>query len=229
MSVGNDEATSGDGLQRPCEEVLLDPNRGRLVFNWHAISHNPIGFLRASGPFLTAHHPFCSEYEGHVFTFLGRKWCIGCFFNSLSFFSSFALMIVLWVLNPLLFDRAVLFYTGVFGVILSFLLSVSGLTKKKTLKAISKLILGASFSFIVVFILIAGGDIFYLFELKVLLVLLFYMPVIGLLSAKQMIEMQKGCESCDYKMRWSRCPGFAELVCDLVDQGFIAPRPKGGE
>lgn len=138
-------------------------------------------------------------------------------------------MIVLWFLNPALFDRAVLFYTGVFGVILSFFLSLSGLTKRKVLKAISKLILGTSFSFIVIFILIAGGDIFFQFELKVLLVLLFYFPVIGVLSAKQMIEMQKGCESCDYKMRWSRCPGFAGIVCDLVDQGFIIPKPKKDE
>lgn len=229
MSVDSDEETPEDGSQRPCEEVLLDPNRGKLVFNWHAISRNPIGFLRASGPFLTAHHPFCSEYEGHVFTFLGRKWCIGCFFNSLSFFSSFALMIVLWFLNPVLFDRAVLFYTGVFGIILSFLLSLSGLTKRKALKAVSKLILGTSFSFIVIFILIAGGDIFIQFELKVLVILLFYFPVISVLSAKQMIEMQKGCESCDYKMRWSRCPGFAGMVCDLVDQGFIAPKSKDDE
>ena len=229
MSVGSNEENPGTVSRKPCEEVLFDPNRGKLVFNWHAVSRSPIRFLRVSGPFLTAHHPFCSQYEGHVFTFLGRKWCIGCFFNSLSFFSSFALMIVLWFLNPVLFDRAMLFYAGVFGIILSFLLSLSGLTKKKALKAVSKLILGTSFSFIVIFILIAGGDIFLQFELKVLLILLFYFPVIGVLSAKQMIEMQRECESCDYKMRWSRCPGFAELVCDLVDQGFIAPRAKEDE
>ncbi len=221
-----DEVDTGND-RRPCEETLLDPHRGKLAFNWRVISRRPVRFLRVSGPLLTAHHPFCSEYEGHVFTFLDRKWCIGCFFNTLSFFASLLIMLFLWFNSNLPFDRAIMFYGGIIGVIISFVFSAVGLTERKPFKAIAKLILGTSFSLIVLSILIAGGDIFTQFEMKALLILVLYLPVIGLLSAKRLVEMQRGCEACEYRMRWSKCPGFRDILCEFIDEGFMAPKDMG--
>ncbi|MFW9918096.1 MAG: hypothetical protein ACFFED_00695 [Candidatus Thorarchaeota archaeon] len=214
----------GSGEQhRPCEEILLDPERGKLVFDWRAVSRRPIRFLRVSGPLLTAHHPFCSQYEGHIFSFLGRKWCVGCFFNTLSFFSSLFILLLLWFFSPFQFDRGLMLYGGIIGVIISFVFSAAGLTENKKLKAISKLILGTSFSLVVVSILIAGGDILVQLDMKALLIIIVYLPVIGLLSAKRLLEMQKECEACEYKMRWGKCPGFRDILCDYINNGFLLP------
>ena len=31
------------------------------------------------------------------------------------------------------------------------------------------------------------------------------------------------CEECEFKMRWSKCPGFRDTACKLIDADFIYP------
>ncbi|MHA1575790.1 MAG: hypothetical protein ACTSU3_00375 [Candidatus Thorarchaeota archaeon] len=209
----------------PCEKVIFDPTRGKLVIDPRAVLRHPVRFLRASGAFLTAHHPFCDEYDGHTFTLKGRKWCIGCFFNSLSFFPTFFIMLLLWLFEPAYFVARDLFWAGIIGVVVSLLMSASGATSNKKIKAISKLILGSAFAFICFSILIIGGEIFLQFDQKVLTILVIYIPVITLLNAKRGWEIEKDCKACDHKMRWSRCPGFKDIVCKYIDEGFVVPEP----
>ncbi|MFW9907230.1 MAG: hypothetical protein ACFFEF_01535 [Candidatus Thorarchaeota archaeon] len=220
-----DETNNGE-VNRPCLQVLSDPNRGKLVFDWRAVSRRPLKFLRVSSPLLTAHHPYCPQYDGHVFSFLGRKWCIGCFFNTLSFFLAFFVSLILWFWNPLIFDRRILFFGGVAGVLISLLMSTIGLTDNKKIKAAAKLILGSSFAAVVVSILIAGDDPLLQLDAKLFLIILLYLPIIGIMSGKRLYDMQKECEACEYRMRWSKCPGFKDVLCEFIEQGFMVPRLK---
>lgn len=193
------------------------------MINARAVLRHPILFLKISGAFLTAHHPSCAEYDGHTFTLRGRKWCIGCFFNTLSFFATIAIMALLWLFEPMYFIPSDLLWIGIIGVIASLLISASGVTSNKKIKVVSKLLLGSAFAFICFSILIQGGDLFVQFEQKVFSILLLYIPIITLLNAKRGWEMEKDCKACDYKMRWSRCPGFKDLICKHIDEGFIIP------
>lgn len=215
--------------KRPCEEVLSDPNRGKLEFNSRAIARHPLKFLRVSGPFLTAHHPFCDHFSGHIFTFRGRQWCIGCFFNTLSFVVTVSGLFLLWSIAPATLSRFYLFWGGISGVIVSLMASVFQLNEKFRAKAASKLLLGSSFAAVTVSVFIAGGSLFSLFFEKVLFIALLYLPTISLMNAKRLREIALECEECEYRMRWSRCPGFKDLVCKMVDEGYIVAAPKSSD
>ncbi len=207
--------------QRKCDEIIYDENRGKLVIDFPYALRHPRRFLKILGPFLTAHHPFCLPFEGHTIKFRGRSWCIGCLFNSFSFIIALVGILILWLQGPLIFDRRLLLYGGIGGVIFYFLLSAFHLTENIKAKLVSKLILGISFASVCFGILIAGNDLMFLFEEKVAIILLLYMLVISILSGKRMWETYKTCIECEFKMRWSRCPGFKDLVCALIEDEYI--------
>jgi hypothetical protein len=212
--------------KQPCEEILTDEGRGKLIVDIRQVLHRPLHFLRTLGPLLTAHHPFCSQYDLHTISFRHRKWCIGCFFNSTSFFISFAILYVLWILTPFFINRFWLLYGGFVGVLVSFLMSAFHLTENKRIKLFSKLILGFSFAAICLSILIYGGDISFMLVEKALLIWLFYLPLVAIMIFKRTREIIQTCESCEYKMRWSKCPGFKDLICKLVAEEFLKPEVK---
>ncbi|MFW9965929.1 MAG: hypothetical protein ACFFEA_02120 [Candidatus Thorarchaeota archaeon] len=218
------EEEGGESEKTPCEEVLLDEQRGRLRFNRGLILRQPLKFLRVVGPLLSSHHPFCSVYEGHLFTLRGRKWCIGCFFNSLSFFMALGLLIVSSIAVPFMIDRSYLFWGGAFFVLVSFVMSALHLTDSKKLKVISKLILGSSFACISWAILLADSLTSNL-ELKFALILTLYLAVVAVLGYRRIVEIEKECKACEYDMRWSKCPGFRDILCPLIDSRFIFPEP----
>ncbi|MHA1933656.1 MAG: hypothetical protein ACW97A_00120 [Candidatus Thorarchaeota archaeon] len=220
------DETLRESGKRPCQDILSDPKRGRLVFDRNEIFRHPLRFLQVSGPFLTAHHPFCSHYEGHLFTLRGRKWCIGCFFNTLSFFTAFFVMLLIWFASPAILSRFYLFWGGVVGVAISLLSSALHLTKNKKVKGVAKLILGSSFAAICISILIAGGDLFTSLDMKAVIIFMIYVPIITIMNAKRILDTTKECEACEYKMRWSKCPGFEDLICKFVDEGFIYAKPR---
>ncbi|MHA2313526.1 MAG: hypothetical protein ACXADC_15395 [Candidatus Thorarchaeota archaeon] len=216
------EKEDGESEKTPCEKVLLDEQRGRLRFNGGLILRQPLKFLRAVGPLLTSHHPFCSAYEGHLFTLRGRKWCIGCFFNSLSFFMALGLLIVSSIAVPLMIDRSYLFWGGAALVLVSFTMSALHLTDNRKLKVLSKLFLGSSFACISWAILLADGLTSNL-ELKLALILTLYLVVVAVLGYRRVVEIEKECKACEYEMRWSKCPGFKDILCPLVDFNFLYP------
>lgn len=215
---------SGNG---PCDNVILSEERGPLEFHMRQIARDPVGFLRTISPFLTAHHPFCSEFEDHVVVIRNRRWCLGCLFNTVFFAATMASLLGLWTIIPGLLNRQILFSIGTGGIVVYLLGSGFGLVKDKMLRVFSKLILSSSFSCITWSILIANGSLSSGIESKFLLIFLLYLLVVTGLNMKRITELGKTCDACEYKMRWSRCPGFKSTVCQLLEEGFVRPRPIG--
>ena len=119
-----------------------------------------------------------------------------------------------------------MFWGGVVGVGISLLSSVLHLTKNKKVKGVAKLILGSSFAAICISILIAGGNLFTSLDMKAVIIFMLYVPIITIMNAKRIYDTTKECEACEYKMRWSKCPGFEDLICKFVDEGFIYAKPR---
>ena len=210
--------------QRRCEEILDDENRGKLLLNIRRVIRHPILFLKVTDPFITSHHPFCNHFDGHVITIRGRKWCIGCTFNTISFFSAMAILFMIWFFDSTLLSRFYLFWGGVAASILYFMVSLAGiLESRKRVKVLSKFLLGSGFACICWSILLIKDIITIDLPAKMLLIVLLYLGFVTILNVKRSLEIFKECESCEYKMRWSKCPGFREVACKLIDDNFVYP------
>jgi hypothetical protein len=134
-------------------------------------------------------------------------------------------MFFVWLTVPSILNRFYLFWGGVIGSIIYFLVSLSGLSDRgKKAKIASKFILGSSFASICWSILLLNGLFSPGLEVKVLLILILYLGFVTILNIKRSLEIFKLCEDCEYKMRWSKCPGFREIACRLVDEGFVSPK-----
>lgn len=218
------EDTLEESIDRPCLQVIDDPTRGRLVFHARNIIHHPVRFLRVSAPILSAHHPSCSYYEGHIFSFRNRFLCIGCTFSSIGFFSTAALIFIIWYFDVLVLNTFYLFWGGVAGTAASLLASILHLTENKKIKALSKSLLGIAFTAVSWAILLNDGDLWSNIAGKAVVIIGLYLAVITLMTIRRILEISDTCENCEYKMRWSKCPGFQDLVCRLIDEGFIHPK-----
>lgn len=200
------------------EKSLLELNRGEIL-------RRPLLFLKSVGPFLTAHHPFCLAFKAHTITLRGRRWCIGCTFNNISFFAAFGLLTALWLNGFPLPSRFFLFYGGVSGSIFSIISGHFKLGETTEGRLVRKLVLGCSFALVSFSILIFGNSIFYLFEQKFFLLFMIYFTLVSIMSGKRMWEISQTCEKCEYSMQWSICPGFNNIVSKLYRNGFL----KNGE
>ncbi|MHA1480791.1 MAG: hypothetical protein ACTSQZ_05165 [Candidatus Thorarchaeota archaeon] len=215
--------------QRDCERIIEDKKRGPLIFDARRIIRRPLDFLKVLSPFLFSHHPNCSDFDGHTFRFRNHDWCIGCFFNNLFFFSALTLLFIPWLFVPSAINSRFLLYGGIGGLVLYFLLTILHLTEKIRMKIVSKLLLGTSFASILFVTVTIGGSIEYMIQEKYILIFLLYFLVLSILMAKRALEIMKTCESCDYKMRWSKCPGFNEIICECIEEGFVKPKQKTSE
>ena len=219
------EVDLGEPNLRPCEEVLDDKNRGKLLLNMRRVIRHPLIFLRATDPFITSHHPACDHFDHHQVTIRGRKWCIGCTFNSISFFGVMIVLWFIWLYDETLLVRFYLFWGGVVLSILYFLLSLSGISDtRKKLKVGSKFLLGTGFAGICWSTLLYEG-VFTYFVPKIFFILMLYFGFITILNIKRSLEIFKECESCEYKMRWSKCPGFRDTACKLLEVEMLYPEP----
>ncbi len=213
--------------RRRCEEILDDENRGKLLLNMRYVLRHPLLFLKTTDPFITAHHPTCSHFESHSVTIRGRKWCIGCTFNTISFFGAMFFGLLIWLYDSNFLSRFYLFWGGIIGCIFYFVGSLSGLTDRGTKSKIaSKFVLGTSFAGICWSILLLNGLLSPGLEVKLLVILALYLGFVTILNAKRSFEVFKECEACEFKMRWSKCPGFREIACRLVEEGFVTPAEK---
>ncbi|MGY5858875.1 MAG: hypothetical protein RTU63_05860 [Candidatus Thorarchaeota archaeon] len=210
---------------RPCEEVLDDANRGKLLLNMRRVIRHPLIFLRATDPFISSHHPTCDHFDHHIVSIRGRPWCIGCTFNTIAFFASMLALLGVWLLNESLMIRFYLFWGGVGLSILYFVVSLSGISEdRQRVKIGSKFLLGGGFAGICWSTLLWNGISVNLLE-KGLFILLLYLGVITLLNIKRSLEIFKECEACEFKMRWSKCPGFRDAACKLIDAEFLSAAP----
>ncbi|TFG33722.1 hypothetical protein EU527_07100 [Candidatus Thorarchaeota archaeon] len=209
---------------RRCEEILDDEDRGRLLLDMRRVIRHPIHFLKVTDPFITSHHPFCNHFDGHIITIRGRKWCIGCTFNTISFFSAMVILFVIFILDSTLLSRFYLFWSGAGAIIIYFILSFSGvLETRKRAKVLSKFFLGSGFACISWSILLIHGIITSDLPVKLLVIIILYLGFVTLLNIKRSLEIFRECENCEYKMRWSKCPGFREVACRLIEADFIYP------
>jgi len=213
----------GESNLRPCEEVLDDKNRGKLLLNMRRVIRHPLIFLKATDPFISSHHPACDHFEHHQVTIRGRKWCIGCTFNTISFFSAMLILWLIWLYDESLLVRFYLFWGGVGLSILYFATSLSGISEeRKKLKVGSKFLLGSGFAGICWSILLYEG-VFTNLVPKIFIILMLYFGFITILNIKRSLEIFKECESCEYKMRWSKCPGFRDSACKLIELEMLHP------
>ena len=135
-------------------------------------------------------------------------------------------VLMVWFFELIPLSRFWLFYGGVAGVVISLLCSILHLTENKKVKAVAKILLGAAFATIVWSILLYEGVLSSGLAAKIGLILFLYLPIITLMNARRMMEIGKTCQGCDYKGRWSRCPGLEDLLCDMVEEGFLHPELK---
>ncbi len=206
---------------RRCEEVLDDENRGKLLLNIRRVIRHPLLFLHVTDPFVTSHHPACDHFDSHQVTIRGRKWCIGCTFNTISFFSAMLLLLLVWLYDETLMVRFYLFWGGVGLTVLYFLVSISNIgDTRKGVKVGSKFLLGSGFAGISWSILLFDGFFNHL-TAKFLFIILLYFGFVTLLNVKRSFEIFKECEDCEYKMRWSKCPGFRDMACKAIDAEFL--------
>lgn len=213
--------------QLRCEEILDDKNRGKLMLSLRRLLLHPLLFLKVTDPFVTSHHPICSHFEHHSVSIRGRKWCIGCTFNSIFFLGAMLVLLAIWLYDFTLLVRFYLFWGGVIGSVTYFVVSLSGLSERglKT-KIASKLILGSSFAGICWSILLIDGLLSPGLEVKLLFILMLYLVFVTFLNIKRSYEIFRECEECEFKMRWSKCPGFRDIACKLVAEGFVYPEEK---
>jgi hypothetical protein len=216
---------NNDGLnQRPCEEVLDDEDRGKLMLDIRRVIRHPLHFLKVTDPFITAHHPYCNHFEEHIVVIRSRKWCIGCTFNTISFFGAMFILLFVWFIDQAFLSRFYLFWGGIATTIIYFLASFSGITdRRKRAKIFSKFLLGSGFACICWSILLIDNLVSVNLTFKVVFIIVLYLGFITVLNIKRSLEIFRECSDCEYKMRWSKCPGFRDIACRLVEEGFVFP------
>ena len=165
-------------------------------------------FFRALKPIITSHHPLCEYYDGHTFKLLGRKFCIGCYVG----YPSAIIMLIIGYSTQLfsLIPSSILFLFGAI-LYLSIFLSIFGLTKKKSIKILSKICLGMGTTFIIAWIFSYSTFLW----LKILQAFLFVQAILGLMTIKRKKEMDRICEKCPWNRDWNNCPGMRQVSSQL--------------
>jgi hypothetical protein len=185
------------------------------------ICHPPL-FLRVTDPFVTAHHPACGHFDEHIVTIRERRWCIGCTFNSLSFFGAMLILLLVWLVDSTFLNRFYLFWGGIGATVVYFLFSFSNIShESKRVKIFSKFLLGGGFAGLCWSILLIDGLFSITLVTKIVLIIILYLGFITVLNIKRSLEIFRECRDCEFKMRWSKCPGFRDVACRWVDEGYI--------
>jgi len=138
-------------------------------------------------------------------------------------------LLLIWFYDESLLVRFYLFWGGVVLSILYFLVSLSGISdERKKVKVGSKFLLGFGFAGICWSTLLYEG-ISTNIGAKIFIILMLYFGFITILNIKRSFEIFKECETCEYKMRWSKCPGFRDAACKLIEVEMLYPQPTPEE
>jgi hypothetical protein len=171
-------------------------------------------FFYVMRPIMLSHHPICEEYNDHSFRMFGRDFCIGCFIG----YPSAIIALIIGYLSGLffLFNGTILLLIGiVFN--LSYLLSIFGLTKRKPIKIVSKILIGIGSAFVIAAIM----TIPLLIYLRLFIVLIFTQIVTAIMGLKRQKEMNKICNACEYQNNRNICPGMGVIQQNMKRLGFI--------
>ena len=178
---------------------------------------HPILLLRTLSPFSLAHHPSCEQFSGHCVEIRGRRLCIGCFIGFPATFIALAVIVYASYLGVM---RLVLLDALLLGVVIEgvlFLVKMVHHAKRVSARVAIKIAQATG----IAFLLYAPISMPWSIGAKIVAVFVVWMTLNTLMSAQRMYETGKTCEACDYKARWSKCPGFRDVVRKLCDAGFL--------
>ncbi len=152
-------------------------------------------------PILLAHHPLCEKFDSHVIKIGKNKYCIGCLFgNSAGIISLISLFVLRFygLLPEWNFIRVGLF------LMLSYLLSIFGITKFRSIKIVSKILIGIGFSFILFSIWTLEYPLWVILFATALIMYICMLPI----NIKRIWEINKICQACEQKNENNECSGF---------------------
>jgi len=133
-----------------------------------------------------------------------------------------ALLLIIWLFDESLLIRFYLFWGGGLAILVYFIVSLLGVVEgRKRAKVGSKFLLGSGFASICWSILLIDGLLSPILLFKMLFILILYLGFVTILNIKRSFEIFQECKNCEYKMRWSKCPGFRSIACRLIDEGFV--------
>jgi hypothetical protein len=143
--------------------------------------------------------------------------CIGCFIGFPTTFIALAVLVIasyFGTINLALFDIVLL---GVLIEVAALLVKILHHSTHTSVRVVMKIVQATG----IAFILFAPLSLPWPAIAKVLVVLMIWMTLNMAMSAVRMYETGKTCDACQYKARWSSCPGFRETVKKLYSAGFI--------
>ena len=171
-------------------------------------------FFWAIKPFLFTHHPDCDTFEQHTFSLFGFKLCIGCYIGMPAFMITVICGILLQLFD--FFSTAFLVITGIIFCS-SYIFSILGLTEKRYMKILTKILLGMGAGFITGAIFSTNLNEYQAFFLTIIVL----EPLFLALSYKRTLGMRKTCKNCEYNNKEEECPGKLHLNSNLNRLGYI--------
>ena len=170
-------------------------------------------------PFLS-HHPLCTSFTEDLLQIRGWKLCLGCAI-------SYPLAIIVIIGSIWLpygnWDWKLLAMTGIPLGLLQ-LLSTIGLTKKRILKIIIKIILGIGLGLTALFIL----KIPLPFPIR-MLIFIVGAQLASIPAGLRSRNIKKKCEECPYNAEWGSCPGYIGTSYNNGTEHELPIMPAGNE
>ena len=169
-------------------------------------------FLKDISPFLLSHHPLCSSFDDHVYKVGKRRFCVGCF----TLYPTLIILLLTFGFLQITNTQTLMIFFGIgLGLMASILLNLLGLTEKRGVKILSKILLGASFAFLLYSVFVS--------PLLLVLKILFYFAVssfMGAISLYRIRSLEKTCKECEFDLDHDDCDGFKEVFEKLKRDGF---------
>ncbi len=171
--------------------------------------------FRALRPILLSHHPLCETFSNsnHTFQIKGIKFCIGCFITYPTALIFYLLGTVTGLFD--LFTTPQLWYFG-FGLCGVYIVSILGLTKTKTIKIITKFLIGCGIGFCVA----ALWSLPHTSIQKLALIFFYFLTGHVFINTMRLWDIYKTCRKCEYDCDWQHCPGMAPILLSKPKQKY---------
>jgi len=174
---------------------------------------------RILGPYRISHHPFCSNFNDHVYEIRGRRVCRGCLMQYSGMAFSFIVISLGYLLR---------WWNGLteiqVGLVLYFLVFPTIITaffvNNRTIKDIARFLLGTAFT--IAFILL-------IFTPDWLIkgwILLNFIPGYIYLNRRRAVKNNEVCSECEEFNKIPNCSGF-QIYSDR-EKIFLAQALQGG-
>lgn len=158
--------------------------------------------FNSAKPLLLRHHPLCEKFEGHTFRIKGIDFCIGCFIGYPTATISIITLPFTGLFN-ILTHTDLLIISIIF--LSSFLLSLFGLTKRKSIKIISKISIGVGAGFLFWSIFNSPNP----YSVNFIIFGITFIILLSILNAYHGYGTYRICKKCEYKADWNKCPGMS--------------------